>query len=704
MKRIAVFFTMLAALLLAGPQLEAAPKAPKATGTFAIFIDNASYAACKAEVDAYRDQLVSEGLNAVVLADNWAKPEQVKARIAALAKKRPALEGMVFIGDIPVVRVRQGQHMTTAFKMNENTFPMIESSVTSDRYYDDPALDFEFIGLDSLGHFYYNLTEKGAQHVQPAWYSGRILVPADYPGDHEAVLRNYLKKVVDAHRKVQEEGDPLDHFLFFAGHGYNSDCLTVWRQQPMLFREYFPAAFKQSSGNHFYNFRQDPYMKYKLFNELQRPGTDVFMFSEHGAPEMQYINGSYPARGLQENIVELKRSLRSYYQRLLSRRGQEKADEFADEACAEYHFDRSIFSPEAIAAEAEGDSTAAADVNISLEDLEKIRTNAKFVILNACYNGSFHEPGYVAGYHIFGEGECIAAQGNTVNVLQDKWADQLVGLLALGERLGTWQKEFCWLESHLIGDPTFRFTPVAEDAEALDAVRRATSLKHRAEAGKMTSAEIRAVFESDPSWIVRRQALQAIAPFSDENTVQVILKGFDDPFESIRRESCHMAGRMGDPRFIAPLIKIETESDEVVRAQYAANSALSQFNPADMPAEYAATPRMQRTAKRIEEQMQTILDKTAATGDDGPSEREFAIRSLRNYPLHWRTDDLLKMVSDPTENEDLRIIMAEALGWFCYSIERDKIAGCLTDCLHHQHLSPRLRREMAKAVKRIQGK
>lgn len=703
MKRISFFLLMLGALLLAGPQLEAAPKAPKATGTFAIFIDNASYAACKAEVDAYRDQLVSEGLNAVVLADNWTKPEQVKARIAALARKKPALEGMVFIGDIPVVRVRQGQHMTTAFKMNENTFPMIESSVTSDRYYDDPALDFEFIGLDSLGHFYYNLTEKGAQHVQPAWYSGRILVPTDYPGDHDAVLRNYLKKVVAAHKKVQDEGDPLDHFLFFAGHGYNSDCLTVWRQQPLLFREYFPAAFKQSSGNHFYNFRQDPYMKYKLFNELQRPGTDVFLFSEHGAPDTQYINGSYPARGLQENIVELKRSLRSYYQRLLARRGQEKADEFAAEACAEYHFDRSIFSPEALAAEAKGDSIAKADVNISLEDLAKIHTNSKFVILNACYNGSFHEPGYVAGYHIFGEGDCIAAQGNTVNVLQDKWADQLVGLLALGERLGTWQKEFCWLESHLIGDPTFHFSPVTEDAAALEAVRRAESLKHRAEAGKMTSAEIRAVFESDPSWIVRRQALQAIAPFADENTVQVILQGFDDPFEGIRRESCHMAGRMGDPRFIAPLIKIETESDEVIRAQYAANSAISQFNPADLPAEYAATPRMQRTAKRIEEQMQTILDKTAATGDDGPSEREFAIRSLRNYPLHWRTDDLLKMVSDPTEDESLRIIMAEALGWFCYSIERDKIADCLTDCLRHQHLSPRLRREMTKAVKRIHG-
>ena len=73
-------------------------------------------------------------------------------------------------------------------------------------------------------------------------------------------------------------------------------------------------------------------MKFKLFSELQRPGTDVFMFSEHGAPDTQYINGSYPARGLRDNIVELKRSLRNYYQRVLARRGQEKADAFADQS------------------------------------------------------------------------------------------------------------------------------------------------------------------------------------------------------------------------------------------------------------------------------------------------------------------------------------------------------------------------------------
>ena len=95
------------------------------------------------------------------------------------------------------------------------------------------------------------------------------------------------------------------------------------------------------------------------------------------------------------------------------------------------------------------------------------------------------------------------------------------------------------------------------------------------------------------------------------------------------------------------------------------------LDAAVLPAGYAASKRMQRTAKRTSEQMQTILDKSA----------------------------------DPTDNEDLRIVMAETLGWFRYSVEREKIAATLSDCLaRDKSLSPRLRREMTKAVKRIQGK
>lgn len=38
------------------------------------------------------------------------------------------------IGDVPVALVRNAQHMTTAFKMNEKAFPWDQSSVPTDRF------------------------------------------------------------------------------------------------------------------------------------------------------------------------------------------------------------------------------------------------------------------------------------------------------------------------------------------------------------------------------------------------------------------------------------------------------------------------------------------------------------------------------------------------------------------------------------------
>ncbi|MDD3201411.1 MAG: HEAT repeat domain-containing protein [Bacteroidales bacterium] len=724
-------FTLICAILIAGNSFAASKVNivkcnPKAATSFAIFVDNATYNACKAEIDAYRDVLQAEGLGTYILSSDWNTPEEVKAQIVKLSKSSPILEGMVFIGDIPVVRVRQGQHMTTAFKMNENTFPMVESSVTSDRFYDDLHLTFEYICQDSLNarHFYYNLTEEGAQRLNPNFYSARMLVPADFVGDKMEVMKKYLTKVVAAHKEI----NPLDNFIFFAGHGYNSDCLTVWRQQPIIFKEYFPGAFTKASGNKFYNFRQDNYMKFTLFTEVQRPETDVFMFSEHGAPDTQYINGDYPAQTLEDDIVQLKRSLRNTYKRYKS---PEKRAQFAREASQEYHLDSAMFSPEALQAEALGDSIAKADINIVLKDIEKLKTGARVTIFNACYNGSFHESGYVAGYHIFNDGKNVVAQGNTVNVLQDKWADQLIGYLSLGVRIGFWQKEVCYLEAHLIGDPTFRFAPITVDditAEELSlalanqsyiefgakknegvggtsywkemlhapaSIHRASAVKQLSELNALSSADLAEIYFSESSWIVRLQTLMAIAPFADENTRRVIVKALDDPYEMVRRQACHLAGKMGDSSFIEPLIAIEQHSHEVIRAQYAANGALGIFNVVDMPQEYASSKAVARSAKRVEGQVAVIMDKTA-----DPEERESAMRFIRNNPLHWKVDQFLSIVSDSSESESMRLIMTEALGWFDISIERDRIIESLNKCLAEQQLTPRLRREMKKTIKR----
>ena len=50
-------------------------------------------------------------------------------------------------------------------------------------------------------------------------------------------------------------------------------------------------------------------------------------------------------------------------------------------------------------------------------------------MFDACYNGSFHENDYIAGQYIFNDGQTLVAQGNTRNVLQDRWTIEMIGLL-----------------------------------------------------------------------------------------------------------------------------------------------------------------------------------------------------------------------------------------------------------------------------------
>ncbi len=68
----------------------------------------------------------------------------------------------------------------------------------------------------------------------------------------------------------------------------------------------------------------------------------------------------------------------------------------------------------------------------------------------------FHENDYIAGQYIFNDGQTLVAQGNTRNVLQDRWTIEMIGLLSHGVRAGQYNKLIASLEGHLFGDPTFR--------------------------------------------------------------------------------------------------------------------------------------------------------------------------------------------------------------------------------------------------------
>ena len=115
-----------------------------AQNSFAIVVDSESYKHCKNEIEDYRESVSNGGLNAFVLEKNWSNPEEIKDTLMHFYKNNK-LEGAVFVGDIPIAMIRQAQHFCTAFKMNETAYPIRDTSVPSDRFYDDFDLQFNFI-------------------------------------------------------------------------------------------------------------------------------------------------------------------------------------------------------------------------------------------------------------------------------------------------------------------------------------------------------------------------------------------------------------------------------------------------------------------------------------------------------------------------------------------------------------------------------
>ncbi|MDE6371035.1 MAG: HEAT repeat domain-containing protein, partial [Duncaniella sp.] len=269
---------------------------------FAIITDKATYEATAPAMKRYRDAVEADGLDTYIVSDEWADPTAVREAIKKLYASEPRLEGMVLVGDVPVAMVRNAQHFTTAFKMDEDNFPIHESSAPSDRFYDCLDLEFRFLQPDTTDSalFYYELTEDCPQKLEPTFYSARIRYPKERGGDKYEAISRFLDKAAKA--KADMKNDYIDRVVSFNGHGYNSDCLIAWMDEEKAYRENFPEAFKTATGFKHWNFRMAEPMKYRLMEELERPGTDVFMFHEHGGPTTQYINGYGEAKTLDERL------------------------------------------------------------------------------------------------------------------------------------------------------------------------------------------------------------------------------------------------------------------------------------------------------------------------------------------------------------------------------------------------------------------
>jgi|ADGO01.1.fsa_nt_gi hypothetical protein len=182
----------------------------KSATSFAIVIDANSYAQLKQEVTAYKKAVEQQGLGTYIVSHHWSKPEEIRAVLQQLYHQSPKLEGAVLVGDIPVPMIRDAQHLTSTFKMDQRR-NWKASSVPSDRYYDDFDLQFNFLKQDSTqpNLFYYALSPTSPQRIDMDIYTARIKPPVQEGENAVEKLRSYLQKVVNE----KKESNPLNDFL-----------------------------------------------------------------------------------------------------------------------------------------------------------------------------------------------------------------------------------------------------------------------------------------------------------------------------------------------------------------------------------------------------------------------------------------------------------------------------------------------------------
>ena len=696
------------------------PKSQHVTA-FAIIVDEMTLEKTGGAVEAYRDALEADGLSTYIVSGNWKNPDEVKAEIIKLNKRKPVLEGVVFIGDIPVALIRNAQHMTTAFKMNEDEFPFPESSVPSDRFYDDLHLTFDFICQDSVNtsHFY-KLREDSPQQLRPTFYSGRIKYPEARGGDKYEAIAKYLAKAV----REKKRANLLDCFVSFTGSGYNSECLLAWMDERLALTENFPLAWKNSRTAKFLNFRMEDYMKYRLFDELQRDEMDVMLFHEHGAPDRQYIcDGPAPA-GLQGYMNYIKSSIYSFVKREIERK-KGTPEEIMAYFTKEYALGPDFFKDFSMEKIAEQNSLERLKTGIVLEDLKELKTNPRFVMFDACYNGSFHEDGYIAGYYIFNDGNTVVTQGNSRNVLQDRWTIEMIGLLSQGVRVGQWNRQIATLEGHIIGDPTFHFTPFAPNTLGMDMVTHkndrevwekyldspyadvqslALRMLVENDADKTMSPRLLTVFQSSSFNSVRMEALKLLSRYANEDFVEAIRLGLYDAYELIRRNAAIYAGKCGDPRLAEAVVDVLLNQPESQRVNYILQGALMLLPEKQGAGVYLAKEEntsqlMQQLNKDVADNVQTLAMLQDARS---PQKKQISvIRYVRNYPRHANIDAYLSIIENASQAEEVRVNMAEALGWFNYSYRKNEIRQALENMLKRDQMPGKVKLEVEQTINRL---
>ncbi len=618
LKKINIILLMVMLLPVFAP----AKQAIDSKTSFAIITDSLTYVNVRSGIDAYKAAVERDGLKTIIVAENWSSPDEVKARIIELSKGEIPLEGVVFVGDIPIVMSRDAQHLASAFTARQS--PVVtESTIATDRFYDDFDLKWDFICRDTVNKslFYYTLRFDSPQAVKTDIYSARIRATGE---EKYSKLEKFFKKAVAAHN----ERNRLDNLFMFRGTSYNSETYDGWSGEQIVLREQLPQLFLPGSTVRFADFDTYYPVKPYILEYLRSPGLDVVLGHHHGSHTQQYLNDDMKAHTVSEAI-----ELASSQVRAKIWRSKDKAAALKRYA-AEYGVPESWI--DTTAAQYDKDRRFAYDKDIHLEEIYEYKPSARFVMFDACDNGSFHVDDCVASAYIFSDGGTVVTQGNSVGSIQDKHPNAYLGLLAHGLRVGQWSRYAQnYLGSHIIGDPTFRFEnssgidsdinelvflaasdndlwlKILESANGSSSVSscsedpsvfaygsdlQAIAVRMLSDNGYPGMAELAFdLYKKSPYGSVRMESLKALYNYrlqtfkdqvanpvptgveSSSLTVQALALAMNDTYELVRRFATEYIGTCGDEELLPPLVAAAINDRISARVEYRAKDNLKLY-------------------------------------------------------------------------------------------------------------------------------
>jgi hypothetical protein len=568
---------------------------------------------------------------------------------------------------------------------------------------------------------------ESPQRIVKEIYSARIK-PSGIGINKYEVINKYLNRV--AEQKKQK--NYLDNALVYLGHGYLSNSLTAWADEKVSLREQFPGLF-QSGGrikNLFHSMNDE--MKEVLLTGLQDQDLDMVLFHAHGDTDMQLVLAYPIAQNVNENIESVKLYLRSKLRTAQKRK--QSLEETKNYFIKEFDVPESWFDGTFEDSLVVADSLLAYKLDIYLDDIRNIKPQAKFIMFDECFNGSFHLDEYVAGEYVFGSGNVIVGEANSVNCLQDKWADELLGLLNLGVRVGIRHKELNTLESHLIGDPTFRFSGNYQldlnekislkknDVDLWRSFLKSTDSEIRSLAVRYLYKNLKTKFEKelseiyfgDPAFNVRLNALKCLAELNTSTFQEILKKSINDPFELIRRKTAEWMGEVGLKEYLPYLVK-QIIVDESPRVAFNGKSSLTFISSTlakeecdkfinampDVASKEILKSQLNSSFNRSDEWLNKEIIPHITSDTLKLKSKLQEVRTFRNYKFAEAIPFLLEQLKSTNQPDSVRSYIAEALGWFTFYYDRKKIIDVMDEVMESSSVSNQIKKEALRSKNRL---